>query len=220
MIGYVMGCKITKKDLALAENTEEETAVRLGFASYIKVIWYSVFIRASYFFFLVIGFLVIQFSFVGVVISIIGIVVDYILLIRHAKMIESTLPFDYLQRAGQLSIFGYNVLSDGSGQNEHFYNDVSMNYNEDMSVDKNDNNEQVQITTASFAKFGKDLDEPMVLNQAVLDKGNEDEVPYKACDVNESGGQAKAKNEDVHVNEDIFSRSETDSGDDTSSNIR
>merc|ERR1712129_35203 len=158
-------------------------------------------------FFLVIGFLVIQFSVLGVFISLIGIVIDYVLIIKHCKFIESTLPFDYLQRAGQLSIFGYNVLSDGSGNDEHFYNDVSINYEEDNTMTA----PVVQITTASLAKYekdsGMDLEAPMILKAdkeqiIVVEKREENDTK-------------------VHVSDAIFSRSESASEDDSNnSNIR
>jgi len=206
--GYVMGCSITKIDLDHNNDADNENAVpQLGFAAYVNVIRHAVFIRASYLFFLVIGFLVIQFSVLGVFISLIGIVIDYVLIIKHCKFIESTLPFDYLQRAGQLSIFGYNVLSDGSGNDEHFYNDVSMNYEEDNTMTA----PVVQITTASLAKYekdsGMDLEAPMILK---ADK--EQNIVVEKRDENDTK---------VHVNDAIFSRSESASEDDSNnSNIR
>merc|ERR1712212_1110516 len=105
--GYVTGCKITQKDIEWTDQggIEDSDRNRLSFRAYLPAIYYNVFVRTAYLFFLFVGFLVLQFSVVGVIIALLGIIVDYVLLMSHAKKVERSLPFDYLQRAGQLSIF-------------------------------------------------------------------------------------------------------------------
>jgi len=55
---------------------------------------------------------------IGVLILLITIFAIYFALWRHIKQLESTLPLDYIQRMGQLSVLGYGVLEDGSGGEE------------------------------------------------------------------------------------------------------
>ena len=162
-IGYITGCKITQKDIEWAERSENNQSSeqnanhdRLSFRGYIPVIYYSIFVRSAYLFFLVIGFLVLQFSVSGVVVALFGIILDYFLLISHAKKVERSLPFDYLQRAGQLSIFGYNVLPDQLEED-----DVHLNLGGPDAA----NNHQIHVTTASMRQYSanSNLDEPMVV---------------------------------------------------------
>merc|ERR1712013_656417 len=157
--GYVTGCKITQKDIEWANENHAEASPRnrLPFLAYLPAVYYNIFVRAAYLFFLFIGFLVLQFSVSGVVIALIGIVVDYVLLISHAKKVERSLPFDYLQRAGQLSIFGYNVLPDQADEEERIadlqqQSEVFAASN--VALDINDN-EVVHVTAASMQQFSK-----------------------------------------------------------------
>jgi len=167
--GYVTGCKITQKDIEWTNqrgaDADSEAASsernRQPFRAYLPAIYYNIFVRAAYLFFLFIGFLVLQFSVTGVIIALLGIVLDYVLLIGHAKKVERSLPFDYLQRAGQLSIFGYNVLPDQPDEEERFADrDMQQQHQgeafaaNDVALDINDNEVvQVQVTAASMQQF-------------------------------------------------------------------
>eukprot|EP01084_Bolivina_argentea_P173964 301336_1 len=192
--GYVMGCKITAKDLEYQQQQDNDNQPdelnshdRLPFKSYVRVIYYSVFIRSSYLFFLFNGFLVLQFNIVGVLIALLGIILDYFLLIRHTKKIESKLPFDYLQRAGQLSIFGYNLLSDAPELYE----------------------EDVHVTAVSLNNFSTNVDEPMVIssnnqNSINYDKDDDEEMQYKNDDLDD---QNEKLSEEIAVPLNILSSS-------------
>lgn len=159
--GYVTGCKITQKDIEWTNqrgaeaDSEASERNRQPFRAYLPAIYYNIFVRAAYLFFLFIGFLVLQFSVTGVIIALLGIILDYVLLIGHAKKVERSLPFDYLQRAGQLSIFGYNVLPDQPDEEERFA-DMQQQGEvfaaNDVALDINDN-EVVQVTAASMQQF-------------------------------------------------------------------
>jgi len=203
--GYITGCKITQKDIEYSQRNEVEgdNGNRLPFRSYIKVIGYSIFIRSAYLYFLIVGCLVFQFNFVGVIVALLGIIFDYVLLIKHAKLIESTLPFDYLQRAGQLSIFGYNVLASGpanSGNHHLVYNNP---------VDDRDDS-QIKITAASFGNFSVNLDDPMCIENKILSNNESDhdeEMQYKECDMNDNNKQHNEEEVDLRVPHDILSLS-------------
>jgi len=198
--GYVMGCKITQKDIESNENNEEFGGS--SFTHYIKAIHFSIFVRSTYLFFLIIGFLVMNFNIVGVIIAVLGIMVDYILLIKYAKKIESSLPFDYLQRAGQLSIFGYNILND--------YEDDGQE-NNIMPVMGNINDNHVQITTMALDSYtgSADLDEPMIVGSNDMDKDKENvkspEMEYKKCDLNDN------EEVEIHVRDEILDEDEASS---------
>lgn len=170
--GYITGCKITQKDMEWAEvhrngqNEDEYDSTsgdrnRLPFRKYIPAVHINIAVRSGYLFFLIIGFLVIQFSIEGVVISFFGTILDYVLLICHAKQVERQLPFDYLQRAGQLSMFGYNVLEDEPDEEEQRAERAQLSAPEDLNLDDN----QVVITAASLDQFALRGDEPMKVGQ-------------------------------------------------------
>jgi len=167
--GYVTGCKITQKDIEWAgrdgADAEDDASERnrRPFCAYLPAIYSNILVRAAYLFCLYIGCLFVQFSAMGVIVALLCIVLDYVLLIVHAKAVERSLPFDYLQRAGQLSLFGYNVLPDQPDEEEHF---ADMQQNEafddnDIALDANDN-QIVQVTTASMQQFSPaQMDQPM-----------------------------------------------------------
>ena len=126
------------------------------------MIYHNIFVRSVYLFFLVIGFLLMPFSVGGIIVAFIAIILDYFLLIIHAKNVERSLPFDYLQRAGQLSIFGYNVLPDQVEEEEVAAFNPNPNVYVNNDIDVNDN--QIQVTAASMDRFStKHLDAPMVV---------------------------------------------------------
>lgn len=181
--GYVTGCKITQKDIEWAEQGDEHEASernRLSFRAYLPTIYHNVFVRCTYFFFLIFGFLtpMTQFSIIGAITALLGIICDYVVLFSHAKKVERSLPFDYLQRAGQLSIFGYNVLPEGDEADEE-QSSFDMRENgsfadaraaADVALDINDN-QVVQVTTASIQQFSAHMDEPMKVGANVDEKG-------------------------------------------------
>jgi len=222
--GYVMGCKITQKDIEYSQQNEEQNNNnnndnnRLSFKSYINVIYYSIFVRSSYLFFLIIGFLVLQFNIGGVILALFGIIFDYILLIKHTKKIESNLPFDYLQRAGQLSIFGYNVLPEGGPEN-----DIYNNY-----YNNNNDNQEVQITAVSLDNYAANLDEPMMIgsnnNNDAKQVDDEQEMQYKKCDLNATNNNNPQQKEHVelHVDDNILDQDDeaSSSDHDTQSTVR
>mmetsp|Transcript_43517 Transcript_43517/g.38741 ORF Transcript_43517/g.38741 Transcript_43517/m.38741 type:complete len:415 (+) Transcript_43517:71-1315(+) len=200
--GYVMGCKITQKDIECNENNEEFG--RSSFKHYINVIYFSIFVRSTYLFFLVVGFLVMNFNIFGVIIAVFGIIIDYILLIKYAKKIESSLPFDYLRRAGQLSIFGYNILNDYEYDQQPNINGIDNN---------NNNNDHVQITTMALDNFSADLDEPMIIGSNNNDK--DPEMQYKRCDLDDNEDNEEVE---IHVRDEILDEDEASSDHDTNSN--
>lgn len=174
--GYITGCKIAQKDMEwAASHRNEENVVendsqdrnRLPFRKYVSAVYTNIAVRSGYLFFLIIGFLVIQFSVEGVIISFFGIILDYVLLICHAKKVESQLPFDYLQRAGQLSMFGYNVLADEPNDDERVQFSApeldEVDLGNAAALDLRDN--QVVITAARMDQFAPQMDEPMVVGQ-------------------------------------------------------
>ena len=183
--GYLTGCKITQKDLEWAEehrnannmaDRDSHDRDRVTFRQYIPAVYINIMVRSLYLIFLVVGFLLFQFSIVGVASSLIGIIIDYFILICHVKKVERQLPFDYLQRAGQLSMFGYNVLADEAGDEERAQlsqPEEMGNGNYDMNqLDFNDN--QVVITAASMDRFGSKMEDKMEVGQ--FEVGDEAEV--------------------------------------------
>jgi len=191
--GYITGCKITRKDMEWAEahrNPSDNVVERVDargrnrqpFRKYISAVYTNILWRSCYLFFLVLGFLVIQFSVIGVMISLFSMIVDYVMLICHAKKIESQLPFDYLQRAGQLSMFGYNMLADEPNEDDER---VSFSAAEDAEhgagLDLNDN--QVVITAANMNRFSVKMDDKMEVGRygkeadivVAVDSDSEDE---------------------------------------------
>ena len=197
-----MGCKITQKDIESKENNEEFGGS--SFMHYTSVIYFSIFVRSTYLFFLVIGFLVMNFNIFGVVIAVLGIIVDYAVLIRYAKKIESSLPFDYLRRAGQLSIFGYNILND---------DDYDQEENNDRIM-INNGNDNVHVTTMSLDKFSADLDKPMIVGSKDVNE-NEDNNKQNEPDVGRSDnyiGDDHDGNDqvEVHVRDEILDEDEDD----------
>eukprot|EP00485_Elphidium_margaritaceum_P004066 CAMPEP_0202689738 /NCGR_PEP_ID=MMETSP1385-20130828/4933_1 /ASSEMBLY_ACC=CAM_ASM_000861 /TAXON_ID=933848 /ORGANISM="Elphidium margaritaceum" /LENGTH=294 /DNA_ID=CAMNT_0049344917 /DNA_START=516 /DNA_END=1400 /DNA_ORIENTATION=- len=220
--GYAIGYEITKKDIEYRQNYNEENAAaendvqqqqpqqqphqRLPFGSYLNAIKVTVLVRSSYLFFLVVGFLVIQFNILGIMIAVFGIVCDYVLLIKYVKKLESKLPFDYLQRAGQLSIFGYNFLPDHVSEHDGNQYDV-------VQFD------EVRVTAMSLDRFG-DLEEPMVLGERQHDDkhGNVDEaqgMQYQQCDLNENHENDDENDTGVQikVREDLLDHDENDDND-------
>lgn len=220
--GYAIGCKITQKDMEYAENNRDGNNQnnerghhqhdRLPFHSYLNVIYNSVFVRSAYLFFLVFGFLILQFSVIGVIIAILGIICDYILLIKYTKQIEATLPWDYLQRAGQLSIFGYNVLPDQpDGDQENLGNGNGRESGYENV------NEPVQITAVSIENFSVDhnLDEPMLIkkHREPEERQNNGDAKYEAVSPDDP---------EVHVSDEILDADEQQErdDDDESSSLR
>jgi len=175
--GYTTGCKITQKDLEWADVHRNDTEDgiennpagrnRLPFRRYISAVYSNIAVRSAYLFFIVIGFLVIQFNIVGVIISLLGIVLDYALLIYLAKKVESQLPFDYLQRAGQLSMFGYNVLEDQPVEEEQ----VRLSAAEDLGNDLDLNENQVVVTAVNMGQFA--VDQKMKVGQYAVGQGQD-----------------------------------------------
>ena len=68
--------------------------------------------RGTYIFMLVLGLLVLPLSLVGTILIILAIVLEYCCLTLIIKKEEKKLPFDYLERAGYLNVFGYGALLD------------------------------------------------------------------------------------------------------------
>eukprot|EP01084_Bolivina_argentea_P105963 189765_1 len=190
--GYLTGCKITQKDLQYSrsnpQNEMESDNHRMPFTSYIKVIVYPTFVRTAYLFFLIVGFLVFQFSIGGVIVALFGIILDYVLLIQHTKRIESNLPFDYLQRAGQLSIFGYNVLQDAP-----------------ESQDDDELQHPIPITAVSLDCYGVNLDDNMVIPKSnEVEVSPDPQMQYKQENDNVENGSDK----EVHVSSAILTDSD------------
>eukprot|EP00488_Nonionellina_sp_1-RS-2012_P001050 TRINITY_DN1669_c0_g1_i1.p1 TRINITY_DN1669_c0_g1~~TRINITY_DN1669_c0_g1_i1.p1 ORF type:complete len:112 (-),score=17.05 TRINITY_DN1669_c0_g1_i1:149-484(-) len=98
------------------------------------------------------------------------------------------LPFDYLQRAGQLSIFGYNILSDAPDDDAHRH--------------------EVQVTSLALNRFSVDLDEPMVV-RSIDDE--DDRSKSNNDDINEQlSGEKDIEVEDIQVSSAVLSDSEND----------
>lgn len=225
--GYVIGCKITQKDIDFSEQNQQENNNnnRLSFKSYINVTYYSIFVRSTYIFFLIIGFLILRFNVGGVIIAVFGIMFDYILLIKHTKQIESRLPLDYLQRAGQLQIFGYKLLSDIDIQQQH---DDNIFDDEDNNF-YNPNDNHIQITAASMDNYcAANLDEPMIIgsnknNDPDIDDNNQQEMQYKQCTLNDINNNNDNDDDHVelHVNDSILDHEDDDDDEsDTHSIVR
>jgi len=192
--GYITGCKITQKDIIWREqhqnagsqnevdnDAQNRNVNRLPFRKYISAVYTNVGIRSLYLFFVVFGFLVIEFNFTGVVIAMAAIILDYIVLFFHAKRVERQLPFDYLQRAGQLSMFGYGVLGD---EPDEVGGQLSQPEPMENHLDFNDN--QVQITAASMDQFGSQVVDEMVVEQQ---DGDVEEVVVAVGSGNEHDGR-------------------------------
>jgi len=222
--GYITGCKITQKDMEWAEEHRDANNVaardshdrdRVTFRNYIPAVYINIMVRSVYLFFLIVGFLVIQFSIGGVCFSLAGIIVDYFLLICHAKKVEAQLPFDYLQRAGQLSMFGYNMLADDAAGIAQDEERAQLSQPEDMGNDMNQldfNDNQVVITAASMDQFGSQMKDKMVVGQ--FEVGDEPEMVVAVDSESEKdqvqsspGGGLKVPNA---VLDDTYSNSEED----------
>jgi len=95
--GYLIGLEIMR-----------ETPTR-------PIITKTTLIRGTYIYQLV---LIMALGPIGVLLLLITIFTIYFALWRHIKELESTLPLDYIQRMGQLSVLGYGVLGDGNSGDE------------------------------------------------------------------------------------------------------
>ena len=123
--GYYIGIMITKIDINNNnENNDVNDESNIKSKYYIGVLKFTILFRSIYLYLLIVGVILLKFNFWGILLVGFGTLIEYYFIIKLIKKEEQELPFDYLQRVGQLTILGYGLLPDGPE-----YDNINSNSN-------------------------------------------------------------------------------------------